>query len=100
MRCKQCEIEKTEPGKIIRVSSTQKAAYYPNFFDSQGKEHSHNETPITDIFECSSRHRWNTVHLAKCHCGWPSPQEELQIMRPGEAKVQKKFRRSDEKQED
>jgi hypothetical protein len=97
-KCPQCSAE--EQGRVVRLGESQKAAYCPNYFDSEGKEHSHNENAITSTYECQARHRWSERHVAKCWCGWPSAEEEFKVLNPGqryEAKEAKFKRLPEEK---
>jgi hypothetical protein len=84
-KCPHCPQE--ENPRVTLVGSVQKSAYYPNYFDSDGKEHSHNENSISTTYECQNRHRFSERTVSRCWCGWPNAEQEFKVLYPGKTYV-------------
>lgn len=79
MICKQCADE----GKTSRVyppgAELVTCAYYPPFYDEQGKYHVHDGNWRTGQYRCSNGHRWTVSRIDRCPyqgCSWNDQQLE------------------------
>ena len=46
------------------------SAYYPPFFDEEGRRHLHDRNVRTRSFRCSNGHSWSDRIHPGCWCGW------------------------------
>ncbi len=71
MRCPTCEKNGVR-SKVFMEPGSMTAAYYPPYYDEDGKLHQHDANTGTQTFNCSQGHRWtNRVGPKPCWCGWP-----------------------------
>jgi hypothetical protein len=64
------------------LGNTKTLGYFPPFFDSDRKQHQHDESIVTNMYQCSNGHRWPEKVVNKCPaCAWPSEQEEKAILK-------------------
>ena len=77
MICEACKSE----GKTSRVfagMSYTTAAYYPPFYDEEGRYHSHDGNTTSTTYECSNGHRFYIAGQPSCWCGWPAQKKDNQ----------------------
>lgn len=72
--CSRC-LYQGKKSKITIGLSTKTLAYYPPFYDEQGKYHDHDANTTTTEYSCSNGHNWTESSTGSCWCGWPDKKE-------------------------
>ncbi|HUU59961.1 MAG TPA: hypothetical protein VMZ50_10480 [Phycisphaerae bacterium] len=71
MICPQCRAEGRR-STVTAGAGSMTSAYYPPFYDEDGKHHVHDANGGSQEFTCSNGHRWReSTGPAPCWCGWP-----------------------------
>lgn len=69
--CEECKKTNTESTVMVRGTFKTALGYFPEFFDSKGDQHKHDENTNTTHYQCSAGHGWSKKSKTSCPCGWP-----------------------------
>lgn len=69
MKCPECVKENKESCLYPSISYVTDA-YYPPFYDKEGKYHHHDGNVTTNKYYCSNGHQFNNKSYGSCWCGW------------------------------
>ena len=69
MKCPQCQ-EENKQSRVYPGASSTTLAYYPPYYDEDGKLHDHDNNIITTDCRCSNEHEWTEKSNGSCWCGW------------------------------
>lgn len=70
MKCPEC-IAEGKKSMVYPGISVKSAVYYPSFYDTDGKMHTHDGNTVTTNYTCSEGHEWTERTTGSCWCGWP-----------------------------
>lgn len=96
MECKQCKEAGHESRTLVK-GQFKTGGYFPEFQDSDGVLHKHDENIKTTTYQCTEGHSWQERGKESCACGWPDsgpfsdkkPEEKLApVPKVAESKVE------------
>ena len=70
MICPQCKSEDKKSNVYPSPYSLTTSMCSNEFYDSDGKYHSHNPNTVSRQYSCSNGHNWGESIKGKCWCGW------------------------------
>lgn len=70
MICQQCKSEDKKSNVYPSPYSVTTAMCSNDYYDSDGKYHSHNTNVRTQTYSCSNGHNWSEKSSVNCWCGW------------------------------
>lgn len=66
--CRACRKLGLRPEKVFHTGESATLADWTPYTDAKGRYHSHDPNVVTEHFECSNGHRWQTRRLPACPC--------------------------------
>jgi len=80
MKCPVC-IKENLTSRVYGGLGQMTSAYYPPFWDEDGKHHEHDANRRTSHYVCSLNHQWQEVTSGSCWCGWTGGKKKV-IIKP------------------
>ena len=78
-RCPKCQKE-GKKSTVYVGGSLSTAAFFPPFYDAEGRRHHHDGNSCTTSYSCSKGHHWaDESKSGRCWCGWPQKAEEIEM---------------------
>jgi hypothetical protein len=74
MKCPEC-VKEGKRSNVYEDYTTCTAMGFINYYDEDGKHHSHDPNITTLRFYCSNKHSWSKQSSRSCWCGWGKKDE-------------------------
>jgi len=81
MKCPVCVNEGLK-SKVYPHFGFVAAAYYPPFYDEEGRLHNHDANVSATDYECSHGHQWTETTRGSCWCGWSGGEATIAVKEP------------------
>lgn len=79
MKCPVC-VEAGERSNVYVGMGTVTLAYYPPFYDEDGKLHTHDANTATTDYTCSNGHAFSVTSFGSCFtCGWSGGKDVVTV---------------------